>query len=111
MLLVACQGGQGIPHNPVTHGFPRLRGRSRPGASRTRYARLNWSPPGFRIEHLSYVVTSHMDSEEKQREKLEQELNGIGTRVGKLTKLLWLIMGIAGGPQILQMVAEGTIPM
>lgn len=64
-----------------------------------------------RMEHLHYVVTSHMDAEEKQREKLEQELNGIGSRVGKLTKLLWLLMGIAGGPQILQMVAEGTIPM
>ena len=64
-----------------------------------------------RIEHLSYVVTSHMDAEEKQREKLEQELNGIGSRVGKLTKLLWLVMGIAGGPQILEMVASGTIPI
>lgn len=64
-----------------------------------------------RMEHLHYVVTSHMDAEEKQREKLEQELNGIGSRVGKLTKLLWLIIGVVGGPQILTMVADGTVPI
>lgn len=64
-----------------------------------------------KMEHLSYVVSSHMDAEEKQREKLEQELNGIGKRVGSLTKYMWLLMGIAGGPEIMSAVASGQLPI
>lgn len=59
-----------------------------------------------RMEHLSYVVTSHMDAEEKQREKLESELNGIGKRVGSLTKLLWLSIGMAGGPEVISLASQ-----
>lgn len=59
-----------------------------------------------RMEHLSYVVTSHMDAEEKQREQLEGELNGIGRRVGALTKLLWLSIGMAGGPEAISLLAK-----
>jgi len=55
-----------------------------------------------RMEHLSYVVTSHMEAEEKQRTQLEKELNGIGMRVGKITKLVVLLIGTIGGSDLMK---------
>lgn len=59
-----------------------------------------------KIDHLAEVVSKHMDYEEKQRDKLEYELNGIGRRVGGLNKLVWLVIGMVGGPELISIASQ-----
>lgn len=61
-----------------------------------------------KVQHMSELLSHHMEYEEKQRDKLEGELNGIGRRVGGLNKLIWLTIGVTGGPEIMQLL--GSVP-
>ncbi len=55
-----------------------------------------------KIEHLSDNLTRHMEFEEKQRDKFEDVINGLGQRVSHLSKIVWLAMGALGGIQMLE---------
>ena len=54
-----------------------------------------------KVEHLSENLKKHMGYEEKQRDKFEVVVNGLGERVSTLSRVVWIAMGAVGGIQIL----------
>ena len=69
-------------------------------------ARLDIAVLTEKVENLSDGLDRHMQVEEKQRQELKEDISDINTRVSALSKLLWLSIGVAGGPQMLDMASN-----
>ena len=69
-------------------------------------ARVDIAVLNQRLEHMNTSLVKHMEMEEKQRDKFEESVSTLSKKVGGLSRLLWLTIGMVGGPSLIEVLSN-----